>query len=244
MESPNYQVCCQQVDFKLEELASQAEKLRDELREGWLGTTAKENWVPRCQIVVFGRRSDYVAAVGRGSEQTVGSSLISVQNGAIIARRIDLLLEPGSDIRQAALPHELTHVVLRDRFPGSPLPRWADEGASLLADPPDKQQRHRRDWRSAASRGSALALDELFNMRGYPRRENIGNFYGQSAAVVEYLISLADRPRFLQFLKVANESNYDRALRECYDLDGVVAMERMWQRPLTRLTVNSDINRQ
>ena len=35
----------------------------------------------------------------------------------------------------AILPHEVTHVVLADLFTTQQIPRWADEGMAVLAEP-------------------------------------------------------------------------------------------------------------
>jgi hypothetical protein len=40
------------------------------------------------------------------------------------------------------LPHEITHVVLADRFNTKPMPRWADEGMAVLTEPVEKKQAH------------------------------------------------------------------------------------------------------
>lgn len=79
-----------------------------------------------------------MAAVGPGSEHTVGSSLVTVDKAKIASRRIDLLGDQ-TEFLTAALPHELTHVILRDRLMSTPPPRWADEGMAVLADTEAKQ---------------------------------------------------------------------------------------------------------
>ena len=48
-----------------------------------------------------------------------------------------------------ALPHELTHLILADRFSPRQVPRWSDEGMAVLADPAEKQRLHLRDLRQA-----------------------------------------------------------------------------------------------
>src|SRR6185369_15416037 len=102
------------------------ESLRTELKSKWLPGSCSEGWKPKCEIVLHSKRPSYTAAVGRGSERTVGSSAVTVDKGRIVGRRIDLVAE-DVDYFTAALPHELTHVVLRDRFVSAAMPRWADE---------------------------------------------------------------------------------------------------------------------
>ncbi len=40
----------------------------------------------------------------------------------------------------AILPHEVTHVVLADLFTTQQIPRWADEGIAVLAEPNAEQE--------------------------------------------------------------------------------------------------------
>ena len=53
----------------------------------------------------------------------------------VVEGRLDRILA-------SALPHEITHTVFAAYF-GGPMPRWADEGASLLSE--DLRQRRRHD---------------------------------------------------------------------------------------------------
>ena len=115
LETDNFQVCCEQSEAPAKHLARHAEALRNVLCATWLGETSPNEWNPKCQIVLYASRRSYVAAVGRGSELTVGSSLVKTSKGRIASRRIDLL-GAGTKFLSAALPHELTHVVLRDQL--------------------------------------------------------------------------------------------------------------------------------
>src|SRR5690606_33509921 len=64
-------------------------------------------------------------------------------------------------ILSSALPHEVTHTIFAAYF-GGPMPRWADEGASLLSE--DKIERDRHDGFVAelVGRRGQLPLGRLF----------------------------------------------------------------------------------
>ena len=110
--------------------------------------------------------------------------------GRITARRIDLL-EESTDYLSAALPHELTHVVLKDRFASKILPRWADEGMAILADTEAKQKRHERDLQSRDLRyQTTFRAAELFLMEEYPPANRFGTFYGQSASLTDFWLDV------------------------------------------------------
>ena len=64
---------------------------------------------------------------------------MNFDQGRTVLRRIDVRAD-ASDWSNAALPHELTHVVLGERFGGHALPRWADEGIAMLS---ESREKHR-----------------------------------------------------------------------------------------------------
>ena len=59
--------------------------------------------------------------------------------GKIISRRVNLRTDHPTLV-QAVLPHEITHVILADFFTEQQIPRWADEGLAVLAEPLDEQE--------------------------------------------------------------------------------------------------------
>ena len=75
-------------------LADCCESWRRHLQTKWLAVNSDQSWTPRCTVVVHARRDTYRAAIGRGGEQTFGSSLIDVRAGKISSRRLDLLCDP------------------------------------------------------------------------------------------------------------------------------------------------------
>ena len=139
------------------ELLKTCQQLREQLQATWLGDISSAQWRPRCEVVVHGSRASYQQAVGRSAGQSYGSSLIKFESRQVVTRRIDLL--PGADGRVSALAHELTHVVLADRFRGRQPPRWVDEGIATLADAPEKRRLHRRDCQYALHSGTAFPLN-------------------------------------------------------------------------------------
>src|SRR5262249_50675662 len=74
---------------------------------------------------------------------------------------------------KAILPHEVPHVVLADLFPQQQIPRWADEGMAVLAEPASEQSLR------AADLDQPLRASRLFKVRDlvvmdYPAPEHWG----------------------------------------------------------------------
>jgi hypothetical protein len=156
---------------------------------------------------------------------------MKTEEGQISARRIDLL-GGGVEYLSAALPHELTHVVLRDRFPATTVPRWADEGAAILADTDAKQGRHLRDLEDAIASRTTFTSATLMTMEDYPHPDRVGVFYGQSVSLAEFLIGQKKPGQFVEFIQLAAAKGYDAALRECYGISDVGELDHLWRRHL------------
>ena len=126
----------------------------------------------------------------------------------------------------AALPHEMTHVLLFDLLGGRRPPPWADEGAAILADSETKRQLHARDARDAIRQRTTFQYLALLQCDEYPAPKRIPAFYGQSAFLAATLVSLKDAPTFIDFLEAAKDRGYDQALRDIYGIEGIPALER------------------
>jgi len=229
LETANFQICWDQSKATAAHVARHAESWREVLCTTWLGKKPLGPWKPKCQIVLHFSQRSYVAAVGRGSERTVGSSLVRVDKGRIVSRRIDLL-DAGTSFLSAALPHELTHVVLSDRFTSAVVPRWADEGMATLADTEAKQKRHHKDLRESVAHHTTYRAAELLAVDDYPAPDRFGAFYGQSVSLTRFLVDRKSPQQFVQFLERARHTGYDSALRECYDIAGVGELDRQWHK--------------
>jgi hypothetical protein len=203
-------------------------RLREELRATWIGVLPSREWNPRCLVVLHRTRDSYCHAVGRGAEKTAGSSLIRFKGGRIVERRIDLLVQPAASL--GSLAHEMTHVILAERFGGREPPRWADEGLAMLADSPAKQSMHGRNCQEAIETGRALRLVELLELSQFASPDQIAPFYGQSLSLVQFLMGRGSASQFIRFVEMSLVQGYDRALRKVYAIDGVAQLEDLWHR--------------
>jgi hypothetical protein len=172
--------------------------------------------------------SSYLREVGAGGERTLGSSLTKTENHRIVSRRIDL----RGDVTEplwAALPHELTHIVIADAFAGEELPRWADEGMAMLADPPEKLAGHFRDFDAAVAEHRVFHLAELLSKQEYPAADGRIVFYGESVSVVSYLVARRTPAEFVRFLHLAVKSGSEVSLKNVYGIQGLAQLERLWR---------------
>ncbi len=129
-------------------------------------------------------------------------------------------------ILASALPHEVTHTVFAAYF-GGPMPRWADEGASLLSEDLREHRRHDQIVLDLISRRGHLPLERLFTVEEYP--DDLMGFYGQGYSISRFLVEMGGRPRFLAFVRDGSRSSWDAAARTHYGLAGTRELDRAWR---------------
>jgi hypothetical protein len=193
-------------------VAEHAEHCRKVIAVQWLGNELPP-WSSPCPVRVkmtsgeAGGVTSFGFARGKVSDQHM-----------TVEGRLDRILN-------SALPHEITHTVFAAYF-GGPMPRWADEGASLLSE--DRRERLRQDEiaEGLLARRGDFPLARLFRMEEYP--SDLMGFYGQGYSISRFLIEMGGRPRFLTFVKDGLRSGWDNATRTHYGLADVRELDRAW----------------
>ena len=212
-------------------IVAAAEEVRSTAFAILLDQPAPAAWRVRCELHVHHEPGEFAAAVGGPPAAARGATSIEFGETDVLLRRIDVMGDGGTVVPDA-LAHEIVHVVLADHFVAGPPPRWADEGLAVLFDAADVQRRHDADFRTGQGHGLAwsardlLMLDEL--PPGTPRQRV---FYGQSAAVVRWLVARRDAATFIRFLDDSTARGTEAALRAHYDLESIAALEQAWREP-------------
>jgi hypothetical protein len=194
-------------------VAERAEDCRTSIARAWLGKNLP-NWSARCPIRVrltsgeAGGLTSFGFNQGRVTDQSM-----------TVEGRLDRILA-------SALPHEVTHTIFAGYF-GGPMPRWADEGASLLSEDVRERQRHDQIAVDLLSRHGEVPLARLFQIEDYPK--DLMSFYGQGYSISRFLIEMGGRQRFLQFIRDGLKDGWDAATRVHYQLASVRELDRAWR---------------
>ncbi|HEU5116338.1 MAG TPA: hypothetical protein VFT74_06620 [Isosphaeraceae bacterium] len=190
-----------------------AERCRLAIAKAWLGREIPQ-WDSPCPIRVqltageAGGETNFDFAGGRVSHQQIR-----------VEGRLDRILA-------SALPHEVTHTIFAAYY-GGPMPRWADEGASLLSEDRREMVRHDNIVLNLLKRRSEMSLGQLFQQQDYPN--DLMGFYGQGYSVSRFLVEIGGRPRFLQFVKEGMSLGWDSATRRHYGLANCRELDRAWR---------------
>lgn len=226
-ESDTFRVICLPKLAEAKRLPEACEALRRQLQETWFGAAAHD-WTPRCDIVVHATVEGYVRELGAGSRHSSGCATIDIERGQVVKRRIDLRAD-ADDWLISALPHELTHVILADKFADKQIPRWADEGMAILTEPITRQAIRRTAMQRAAARTTRYGAAELMSIREYPQGDRRDAFYGQSASLVAYLIERDSPARFLEFLQLGQKQGFEGALTAVYGIRSLAELDARWR---------------
>jgi len=214
---------------RAESIRNHAEMIRREAFSTLLGESHPKPWWIRCEIHVHASTMAFEDAVGRPPAEARGATSLEFSGDRVVNRRIDVMGDGPATVPDA-LDHELVHVVLADHFVHAAPPRWADEGLALLFDAPEKQHGHDADFLEAARRGLIWTASELVAMEEYPvetSRQRV--FYGQSAALVRWLIARRDAATFIRFLDHAADVGMDAALSRHYGIDSLASVSSAWK---------------
>ena len=208
-----------------ERLAKEAEIARETLVTRWTGQLAAEPWTPRCDIFLYSSAETFSTETGQPKDSP-GFSTMGMNSGKIVSRRINLRAD-HPNVLKAILPHEVTHVVLADLFPTQQIPRWADEGISVLSEPPSEQAIRAAELQDPLSSGKLFRVHDLMVM-DYPDNQYWGLYYAQSVSLTRFMVELGTPQQFVSFVKAAQLNGTESALKQVYKIQGEADLQSKW----------------
>jgi hypothetical protein len=203
-----------------EKFGDMAEHYRREKAMEWLGETMP-NWNQRCPLKVEIRMKDAGGATTFTFGGGGGRSGVLSQSMHIYGEQKQLL--------ESVLPHEVTHTVLAYHF-GQAVPRWADEGGSVLSENDNECFDHDIRCRQILNGGRGIKLRVLLTLKEYPRDMIV--VYAQGYSICDYLINgHGGRAKFLKFVRTGMKNdnrNWEAAVRDVYGFESVDELEEKW----------------
>jgi hypothetical protein len=202
-----------------------AERARREQTARWTGAAPRGPWTPKCDVYVYPTAKIFSAMTGQ-PEDSPGFSTMGLDSGRINCRRVNLRADHPK-ITDAILPHEVTHVVLADLFPHKQIPRWADEGMAVLAEPRTEQRLRAADLDAPLTSGRLFRMGDLMVM-DYPHAQHWGLYYAQSVSLTRFLVESGTPTQFIEFVQGCQQGSHEDVLRRVYKIDGFVELQRRW----------------
>lgn len=189
-----------------------AEHYRKEKARLWLGQEMP-TWPQPCPLIV------QVSMEGPS-----GATSFNFGASGVMSQKMEIQ-GPLDRLIASVLPHEITHTVFAYYFK-VPVPRWADEGGSVLSEDDLERDRHDKLVRQILNSNRQFPLRRLFSLRDYPRE--VMNLYAQGFSVSDYLVKRSDRQTFLQFVAHGMQAGWDSAARSFYRFQSVEELEQAW----------------
>lgn len=200
-----------------EEFARLAEYYRKQKAIEWLGREMPP-WSQPCELVV------QITRDGAGGATTFDfDGNEPVQSMQIEGNR--------EKLKNSVLPHEVTHTVFAWYF-RRPVPRWADEGGSVLSENAEEWNLHDKLCRQYLNSGKAIQLSALFSFKEYPNDRMA--LYAQGYSVTRFLVEKSDRAAFLKFVAAGQRNGWDEAVKVHYGYKNVDDLQRDWIEYLKR----------
>lgn len=213
-ESANFVVSAPSVDVA-RRVARAAEQYRRELSISWIGEELPQ-WGQRCRLTVKTERP-----------LPSGHTSFVFNDGEVYDWEM-IVQGPLETILESVLPHEISHTIFASYF-RAPVPRWADEGASLLAEDDGERGRQRALVEELLNSSRRIPLREMVTLVEYPRdHRRVLALYAQGHSVAEFLVLPGGRTRYLAFLKSAGRHGWDRALQRHYGFRDIEELESYW----------------
>jgi hypothetical protein len=217
-----------------QQIAQYAEHYRKEKALQWLGQEMPP-WSEPCPIQVK------VTMSGAG-----GATSFAFDRGQVLGQHMQI--EGSLDrLLVSVLPHEVTHTVFAHYY-RRPVPRWADEGGSVLSEDDTERNRHDMICRQILNTpGRAIPLRRLFAFTEYPK--DVMALYAQGFSVTNFLVNASNRQAFLAFVAHGMQYGWDSACQTHYRYQNVEELEQAWlaklretKRPPAQLVNNTNTN--
>jgi hypothetical protein len=213
-----------------------AEQYRKEKALDWLGREMPA-WPERCPLHI----KLEMGAAGGATTFTFGTR----GNRPVVTSQRMEIRGDAKQLLNSVLPHEVTHTVLAHHF-GRAVPRWADEGGSVLSENEEERFSHDIRCRELLNAGRGIVLRTLFRMADYPRDMIV--LYAQGYSITAFLVEKGGggregRTKLLQFLATGmgndwqpgvpqrhhgTPESWNEACRRVYGFETVDGLEKAW----------------
>jgi hypothetical protein len=224
LETPNFRIFHR--NARLAESAGQAaESVRAVQAKRWKSPASHRPWTPPCELYLYPTGKIF-AQETQQPETSPGFSTMMCNGNQVVARRTNLRAD-HPQVLTAILPHEVTHVVLADLFTVQQIPRWADEGMAVLAEPRAEQQVRAAELQEPLQAGRIFDLSKLMAM-DYPVAKDWNLYYAQSVSLTRFLVEQGPPEQFVQFVRDSQRDGIDGALRSVYRIGGFPELQERW----------------
>jgi hypothetical protein len=206
-------------------ISDAAEAARDAMTRKWTGSPPPRPWSPKCELYLYPNAAIF-AQVTRQPIESPGFSTMESNGSAVTGRRIKLRAD-AANLVEAVVPHEVTHVLLADLFPARQIPRWADEGISVLSEPLPEQEKRIGDLDAPLNGGRIFTVEALM-VNDYPEGKYWPLYYAQSVSLTRFLVDQGKPGQFIDFLQGSQRNGVESELKRVYGFENYADLQARW----------------
>lgn len=195
-----------------EEVLARAESLRETLAERWLGEKLPVGVGPT------------VIRVKLSSSEDKGLSWVA-ENDSRLSHLMWLTTSRERAIG-TTLAHEMTHVVLATRYPGS-VPVFATEGAACEQDDPERLAMRREIVEWWAQTGNWPHVGELLESRQIEPSDTAS--YAHACSLTAFLLARGGRAKFIDFAVAGENRGWPNAVCDFYGYRSLASLQNAWR---------------
>src|SRR5262245_21638392 len=153
-----------------QQFAQQAELYRKQKAIEWLGQEMPP-WTRPCPLSVVPKMGGAGGATKFNYDFRGNYEIMSMEINGEMERML-----------HSVLSHEITHTVFSHYF-RYPVPRWADEGGSVLSEDDRERNMHDRMCRDFLNQGHAVPLRRLLQVKEYQEVSNVMVLYAEGFSI-------------------------------------------------------------
>ena len=186
-------------------------------------------WDERVKIIIYADQKSYMEE----THQPSWSTGFVLRDYRLFSSRVIVSYLQESDFLTNVLPHEISHLILRD-FIGTDkeIPLWLDEGLAQYFED-SRRSDAERIVKLLVGNQKQLPLSELFTKDIKEEKEEwrVLQFYAQSISLVDFLISKYGSQSFGELCRyLKNDRDFEGALKGAYNpmIDSTQSLEQKW----------------
>lgn len=184
-------------------------------------------WDERVKIILFPDQPSFAETTG----QPTWSQGYASRDAYLFKSRTIVTYLQESNFYNEILPHEVSHLILRD-FTANRIPVWFEEGVAQLQEA-SKSEIAARICRTLIERKKYIPLSVLMNwdVRTEEDKSKVAVFYAQSLSIVEFLLKRYGNAAFGELCgHLKNGKTFEEALRGAYtnNINTITDLENKW----------------
>jgi len=185
-------------------------------------------WNNRVKVLIYSDQATFTQETGLPAWARGGAG----REANLMRSRHIVTYKQEEGFLDGVLPHEISHLILRDFIGSQKIPLWLDEGVAQMHEK-NKQAVANQIMRDAVSKGQYLAFSDLLqqDIRSEQDVIKVRIFYAQSISIIDFLLRSYGSNKFGQFCHhLKNGKNLEQALRATYtsSIKSISELERRW----------------